>query len=353
MIDERQEELAALYALDLLEGAERSQFETTLARDPALQSLVRELRDSSASLVHLAPNVAPPTALKARILSSIGGHKTAAPSAAAPASPDNIIRPNPAAFRVSSILPWAVAACFAIAAGWLGQLYLSSRSEAELLRSQQTLADLALKQAQNQLEGERLLNTRQIGSLNEQLADSTRRLGDLQRNLSDTEQRRLAVQTQEAEARRELQAAQTRLAAAEKLATDTRTQAAQTERDLRAQADLANFKIATLASMLDNSPQALAVAIWNPARQEGVFAFEKMPVPETNQDLQLWVIEGAKAPVSAGLLAIGSDGRGRVTFKPETPIADVATVQFAVSRERRGGAPARSGPQGQVIMIVK
>ena len=34
MIDERQEELASLYALDLLEGAERVQFEAALARDP-------------------------------------------------------------------------------------------------------------------------------------------------------------------------------------------------------------------------------------------------------------------------------------------------------------------------------
>ena len=43
MIDERHEELASLYALDLLEGAERAQFETALARDPELQALVREL----------------------------------------------------------------------------------------------------------------------------------------------------------------------------------------------------------------------------------------------------------------------------------------------------------------------
>ena len=42
MIDERKEELAALYALDLLQGAERSSFEAELSRDPELQKLVGE-----------------------------------------------------------------------------------------------------------------------------------------------------------------------------------------------------------------------------------------------------------------------------------------------------------------------
>ena len=44
MIDERTEEVAALYALDLLESGEKSAFEAALRQDSALRSLVDELR---------------------------------------------------------------------------------------------------------------------------------------------------------------------------------------------------------------------------------------------------------------------------------------------------------------------
>ena len=43
MIDERHEELASLYALDLLDAAERAAFESALAADPALAGKVKLL----------------------------------------------------------------------------------------------------------------------------------------------------------------------------------------------------------------------------------------------------------------------------------------------------------------------
>ena len=49
MIDERQEELATLYALDLIEGEERFAFERDLSADDQLQRLVLELRNSASS----------------------------------------------------------------------------------------------------------------------------------------------------------------------------------------------------------------------------------------------------------------------------------------------------------------
>ena len=67
MIDERHEELASLYAFDLLEGAELAQFEAALARDPELQALVRELRQTSTTLAYTAPSQVPPPALKQRL----------------------------------------------------------------------------------------------------------------------------------------------------------------------------------------------------------------------------------------------------------------------------------------------
>src|SRR5438132_620208 len=79
MIDERHEELAALYALDLLEGTDRAQFEAALARDPALQALVRDLRESSAALAHTAPAVPPPAALRHRRPAAGAANRNPAP----------------------------------------------------------------------------------------------------------------------------------------------------------------------------------------------------------------------------------------------------------------------------------
>jgi anti-sigma-K factor RskA len=335
MIDERHEELAALYALDLLEDEERAWFETALARDTALQTLVRELRESSAALAHVAPPVAPPPELKRRVLRSVDGP---APAAA----PGNVIRP--AAFGYRALVPWAAAAGFALIAAWLGQLYVASRTDADLLRGQQELAEVALKQARTRLEAERLLSSQNVADLSRQIADDARRLAEAQRMAADTEQRRAALQSQEAEARRQLAAAQERLAAQEKQLGDARERIATLDRELRSQADLASFKIAALASMLDNSPQALAVAVWNPARQEGVLKVEKLPALAANQSYQLWIVDPQyRDPVDGGVFEVDPvSGEARVNFRSDKRVD--AINAFAVTRERKGGVPKAEGP---------
>src|SRR5581483_7571876 len=147
MIDERHEELAALYALDLLEGPERAQFELALRRHPGLQVLVDELRATSGALAHTAPPAAPPPELRQRVLVS-AAHR------GGPARASNVVP-----FRM---LPWAIAACFALTSLWLGRLYFAARSEAGLQRDRQELTDAARQAAQNQLDAERLVTARRL-----------------------------------------------------------------------------------------------------------------------------------------------------------------------------------------------
>ena len=71
MIDEHHEELASLYVLGLLEGAELAAFESRLANEPALAALVRELNEASAQLAYTAPDAAPPPELRARLLNQL------------------------------------------------------------------------------------------------------------------------------------------------------------------------------------------------------------------------------------------------------------------------------------------
>ncbi|HTQ31088.1 MAG TPA: anti-sigma factor [Opitutaceae bacterium] len=184
-------------------------------------------------------------------------------------------------------LPWAAAAAFALAAVWLGQLYFAQKTESIALRDEAELARLETQGAKNQIEAERLLARKQLADLAQQL---------------------------------------------------------------QANDDLARLKIARLVSLAGNSPQARAIAVWDPARQEGVFTTEKLPAKEADQDYQLWVIDPQKArPISAGVFVVNAAGGARVEFAPEQPIATAA--KFAVSLEKKGGAPRNSGPQGPVIMM--
>jgi anti-sigma-K factor RskA len=357
MIDERHEELAALYAFDLLEGPEKAAFETALARDPALRALVDELRETSATLAHTAPVATPPPELKARLLAEIG-------TPAKTASEGNVI-------AFPRWIPWAAAACFAFTAAWTGQLYFTSRSQADALRDQIALADLQVKSAQQQLEAERIVARQQIAGLNQQVTDATRQLADVTQRATTIETQLSANALRLAEANQKFNDAALQVAslndrlsaAAREAGTLTQRQSeldrqlgaaknqiASLERELKNQGDLANFKIATLASMLKNTPQALAVAVWNPAKQEGVVTVQKLPAAAADQDYELWLIDPQQPkPVSAGVIAVSADGESRATFKPESPVG--TTAKFAISREKKGGAPAHSGPQGQVIMI--
>lgn len=273
MIDELQEERAALHALDLLDGAERTEFESAVARDPALAALVAELRESSATLAHLAPAAEPPAALRDRVLASAAQSKTQNP-------PSKII-------SFPTLLPWLAAACFAASTAWLGQLYLASRSEASLLREQQTIADLALRSARTQLATERLLAGRQLA--------------------------------------------------------DARTQIADLGQQLKTQGDLANFKITALASLLKDSPEALAVAVLNPSTQQGVLQVDKLPALAADKDYQLWAVDPQYTnPVDCGVFTVDAKtGVARIQFKAKQPVKAISA--FAVSLERKGGVPKAEG----------
>jgi anti-sigma-K factor RskA len=317
MIDERHEELAALYAFDLLEGPEKTAFETELARNPELQKLVRELREASASLAHAAPAATPPPELKTRLLAEIQ-------------APRSYRRHRSKVAIFPQWVPWAIAACLAILAAWTGQLYLTSRSAAEALRDQQTLADLALKNLQNQLEAERIVSSQQLSGLNQQAADAARQLADARQSAA-TAERLLADAVQQSND-------------LEQSLANTRTQLADLGQQLKAQGDLANLKITTLASMLNNSPQALAVAVWDPSRQEGMLKVAKLPALTADEDYQLWVVDPQYPdPVDGGTFVVDpKTGEASVRFKTKQPIKAISA--YAITAERKGGVMKSDGP---------
>lgn len=272
MIDEHTEEVASLYAFDLLEGEEKSAFEQRLAQEPALCTLVNELRAASHGIASLAPLASPSPALRNRVMASVSDPRV--PS-----------RSHPLRFVLWA--GWAAAAGFALAAASLGHLYLEARTDAVAGRESAAIAKVDAESTRQLLEAERLLSQGQLQSL--RLAES-------------------------------------------RIAT------------LQQQADLAQLKIASLTSLLVDSPQAQAIAVWSTEAQEGILAVVNLPALPANRDYQLWVIDPQYSlPVDGGVFTVEpSRGEARVQFKPKERIAQA--VKFAVSLERKGGVAKAEGP---------
>jgi anti-sigma-K factor RskA len=274
MIDERHEELAALHAFGLLEGAELAAFETALAGDAELLALVDSLRATAADLAFSAPAVDAPSAdLRARIL-----------NAAVPVTPAG---GHVVPFAPPAWFGWAAAACFFFSTVFFAAKSFNVRGELQAVIEAERVARLEAGTFKNLLEAERILSRGQLDHL----------------------------------------AADDRLIA-----------------DLRVQADVARLKIASLTSLAGNSPQARAIAVWNPDRQEGVLVVSKLPALAIDQDYQLWVIDPQyPIPVDGGVFTVdAATGDARVNFKPGKNVK--AAQVFAVSLERKGGVPKAEGP---------
>ncbi len=196
--------------------------------------------------------------------------------------------PAPAPRPLTFWLPLAAAAAGAVATVWFAQLLFVTRGENALLREELALADATLRSSRQELEAERLIAGRQL--------------------------------------------------------QDASAMIARVEGELRTQGDLARFKIATLASLLGNTPQALAVAVWDPNAQEGILSVENLPALAADKDYQLWVIDPQyPIPVDGGVFSVDPQtGVARYQFKADKPVKTVA--KFAVSLERKGGVPKAEGP---------
>lgn len=287
MIDERKEEAAALYALDLLEGAERSAFETELKADRELRRLVDQLRAASANVALLAPLAEPSAFLRERILADVADRS--------PTSSDHVVP-----FRLPHWTGWAAAVCFIVATGYFAVANFNTRSQANLLRESERLARIETGNLSNLLEAERLISRQQIADL----------------KLAQTD--------------------------ASGLRTSLASTAAQIA-GLKQQNALSDLKIDSLASLVVNTPDARAIAVWNPRTQEGVLTVTKLPALPEGKDYQLWVVDPQyPIPVDGGVFQVDPvTGEARVTFKPDKPVATAA--KFAVSLERKGGVPKAEG----------
>lgn len=154
---ETQEELGALFALDLLEDQDRMLFAGAMRDDSRLQAFTDELRETASLLACCEGEKSPPPHLKQRLQDRIGR---------GPATGDS----PPLLPRILPLLGWAAAACFAGLALWLGQLHYATQEENQLLAQAQSLTDTALRSTRYQLEAESIIHRHEMDEARRQLA---------------------------------------------------------------------------------------------------------------------------------------------------------------------------------------
>jgi anti-sigma-K factor RskA len=112
--------------------------------------------------------------------------------------------------------------------------------------------------------------------------------------------------------------------------------------DLQKKDTLSQMRITLLNSLLEDSPKAVAVSVWDNEKQSGVLVVQNLAPAPTGKDYQLWVINDKyPAPVNAGVFSVDDKGTVRFTFKPDMPMTSVD--KYAVTVERKGGVPKAEG----------
>jgi anti-sigma-K factor RskA len=98
---------------------------------------------------------------------------------------------------------------------------------------------------------------------------------------------------------------------------------------------LAGLRIAMLNSLLTDAPKAVAVSLWDDAKQQGVFVVQNLKPLPADRDYQLWVMDNGTTPVDAGVFRVDENGSVRMEFKTKSQIK--LAGKFAVTEEARGG----------------
>ena len=133
-MNEQLEEQASLYVLGLLEGEESAAFEKQMAESAELRDMVDDLDGAAALLAHSVPPRPLPPALRERVLGEIGKTKTVAFP------------------RRLSWLPWAIAACLALACSYLVAERAGLRNRVVSLEQRDFLAQVQIASLSSKLK---------------------------------------------------------------------------------------------------------------------------------------------------------------------------------------------------------
>jgi anti-sigma-K factor RskA len=324
MIDEQRQDLVLQYLLGELDSSQMETIRAQLESDPELKTFALQMEETVGSLGYAVKAMAAPADLPARILRAERGSAIPVPQES------RVVRFN--------FIPWALAACLAIACTILGL-------DRERIRAGFSKELAALRETN-------IATEKSLAELKDKSADSESKIESARAKSAELEKQLAELQQKNAEAQTELAKLEQRSTEAEQALTALRQKDTESQKELTAlrQKDLlSQIKIATLKAQVAGYRQTNAVVIWDADQRSGVLQLDKLPPPTAGKDYQLWVIDPKNPqPVSAGLLSVPNNGLIRASFHPTGPIESAAA--FAISIEKKGGSMK---PEGQIILVGK
>lgn len=339
MMDERKEAQACLYVLGALPPEEARRIEETLPSDIELQLLVQELRSVANTLALAAPRRSAPANLKMKVLARIGAKQ------AAGLMPVNTL---PSLFTGRK-LPWTLAAASASVALALLLAFFWQREQRQLLSEQLEEATNAVSALARNRDDLRADAQRRFSAFERELSSAQNRVAQsnaaTRRTIADLERQMVQGRAQGTQALNQARALRGQL---------ERT-TAELDRIKTLLVGIANPDLNRLSELevgiLNPTPQgpstATGVTLWDNLDQRGVLIVQGLTPPPPDRDYQLWVIDRALGrPVSAGVF-LSEAGHAHIDFRTNARI-EVADG-FAISLERKGGAPA---PAGSIVMVT-
>jgi anti-sigma-K factor RskA len=160
-MSDRWADLAGAYAVDALEGAEKTAFEERLAVDEELRKLVDEYREAAGAIATAVPDRAPHAALRERVLASARDARApivppadAAATAEPASAPPHLRRAVWAPRGRTSVLPWALLAASVSGVAFFAVANRSLRRDTETLRTE--IASLRESVVRSDAERDRL-----------------------------------------------------------------------------------------------------------------------------------------------------------------------------------------------------
>jgi anti-sigma-K factor RskA len=300
----------AAYALGALDASDRQEVEELLARSPAHQEELRQLREVVAMLPFAAAPAAPPERVRAALFARIEASRAAPSEAdAPPARPAPTAAPAPARPRRGWLVPGLMAALAVVVLALGG---LTANLAASVARLDRTNGEL------------------------------TAALVSLQQSLATTTERQAALAAQLEASQRQLDAVSAQLAAGEEQLAQMQARVAQEEQVI---AFVSAPGVATRQlAPAEAGAAARGEMYMYPGEQSAVVIFSGLPTLDPGQVYQFWLADGA-TQVAGGTFAVDENGLARILV--EAPREVNAFSEVMVTVEPSGGSPT---PSDEVVL---
>ncbi len=308
------DEQITLYAIGALDAREAAEFERQIAASAELRKRVAEEKAAAASLLVYAKPVAPPPALKAKLMARIGSDIASTPKV----EPKQQTRAGLG--DIWRYLLGGLSAGFAALALVLGVGLLNSQSQLAAIQSQANVAKTELQ------------------STSERAAQLER---DLVQARADLEQTQAAVVM--ADARANKSAIDTTAAQIRADAATTQLASVQREISVLNQTDI---RTAALPSNKAGFESGNIRVFYSPDGKTALFIVSNLPKLSADKDYQVWLIKDT-LPLPSSVFDTDDAGTGRFIVESAEPFA--AFQNLGVTIEPAGGRPTPN-PEGPIYL---